>query len=73
MVGWDVGMGLWTSINAKEFRRTLSSRDCEMIGVVYLRLSRLSNLFPLLFLSFCRFVFSACHPFFSFLSPFLSL
>lgn len=46
MVGWDVGMGLWTSINAKEFRRTLSSRDCEMIGVVYLRLSRLSNLSP---------------------------
>lgn len=69
MDGWLVGMlGLWASINAKECRRTLSSRDCEMIGVVYPRLSRLSNLSPLPSLSFRCFVFSACHPFFSFLS-----
>jgi len=48
VVGWDVGIvGVY---NAKERRRTLSSRDCEVIGVigvVYPRLSRLSNLFPL--------------------------
>lgn len=63
MDGWLVGMlGLWASINAKECRRTLSSRDCEMIGVVYPRLSRLSNLspFPLsLFSLFCLFRLSS--------------